>query len=147
MIRAARWTSQARQAVIVTLEDYSTRVITADDPLWNKLGPPLMMEEPISPDLVRAEAARRMRELLGARDEKHLDIIITNGLREAARLLQKEVAGERLTEEERARQKQLKQIDAAIEAIRAASNRLEAMEPIPDDYADDKYWPAAPRRS
>ncbi len=90
---------------------------------------------------VRAEAARRMRALVGARDDRHLDIIITNGLREAARLLQKEVSGQALTPEEQARKQQLQQIDAAIEAIRAASNRLEAMTPIPDDYQADKYWP------
>jgi len=90
---------------------------------------------------VRAEAARRMRALAGARDDRHLDIIISNGLREAARLLQKEVAGQALAPEEQARKQQLQQIDAAIEAIRAASNRLEAMNPIPDDFGDDRWWP------
>jgi hypothetical protein len=32
---------------------------------------------------------------------------------------------------------------AAINAIREASNRLEAMDPVPDDFADDKHWPGA----
>lgn len=29
----------------------------------------------------------------------------------------------------------------SIAAIRAASDQLEAMDPIPDDYTDDKHWP------
>lgn len=29
---------------------------------------------------------------------------------------------------------------AFIDRIRAASNRLERMEPIPTDYRDDKQW-------
>lgn len=29
----------------------------------------------------------------------------------------------------------------SIAAIRAASDQLEAMGPIPDDYMDDKHWP------
>jgi len=101
----------------------------------------------VLPDDVRAEAQRRMMALVGARDAEHLALVITNGLREATRLLQKEAAGQALTPEEDARKHQLQQVDAAIEAIRAASNRLEAMEPIPEDYADDKYWPKMPARS
>ena len=90
---------------------------------------------------VRAEAARRMRSLVEARDDRHLDIIITNNLREMARLLQKQVAGETLTPEEEARKQKLRRLDATIEAIRAASNRLEAKNPIPDAFSDDRWWP------
>jgi hypothetical protein len=31
-----------------------------------------------------------------------------------------------------------------IDAIRAASNRIERMDPIPLDFRDDKYWTEAP---
>ncbi len=92
-------------------------------------------------DDVRAEAARRMRVLMGARDDRHLAVLISNNTREATRLLQKEISDGALAPEEQARKRQLRQIDDAIEAIRAASNRLEAMEPIPDDFADDRWWP------
>ena len=95
----------------------------------------------VNADDIRAEASRRMIALLGARDVKHLEVIITNGLREAARLLQKEVGGVALTPEEAARKAALSQVDAAIEAIRTASNVLEAMSPIPADYAADSRWP------
>ena len=98
----------------------------------------------VIPDDVRAEAARRMSLLVGARDDRHLDIIISNGLREAARLLRKEVEDEGLTAVEQARKRQLQQIDVMLEAIRAASNRLEVMEPVPVDYADDRHWPPLP---
>ncbi len=91
-------------------------------------------------DDVRAEAQRRMMVLVGARDADHLEIIITNGLREASRLLRKEVDGVTLSADEQSRKVVLQQIDAALEAIRAASNTLEVMSPIPDDYADDVRW-------
>ncbi len=87
---------------------------------------------------VRAEAARRMMVLVGARDERHLDIIITNGAREAIRLLRKGQAN--WTPEEAQRAAALERMDRAIDAIRAASNRLEAMNPVPEDYADERWW-------
>ena len=92
-------------------------------------------------DGVRAEAERRMVALLGARDSRHKDILISNALREAVKLTRKE-AGVGLTTDERARADELEAIDAALDAIRAASNALEAMDRIPADYADKKYWPA-----
>lgn len=88
---------------------------------------------------VRREAARRMVALLGARDIAHMDILISNGSREAIRLLRK--GGANWTDAEAARAAELEVIDAAIEAIRAASNVIEVMDPIPDDYAADERWP------
>jgi hypothetical protein len=31
---------------------------------------------------------------------------------------------------------------AWIKSVRAASDAIEAMSPIPHDYASDQYWPA-----
>lgn len=92
------------------------------------------------PDDVRAEAQRRMIVLVNAKNSDDLNIKIQNGLREAARLLQKEVDGFTLTQAEIDRKNQLKQIDAAIENIRAKSNILEVMNPIPSNYTDDSWW-------
>lgn len=90
---------------------------------------------------VRAECERRMMALLGARDRRHLDLLLANGTREATRLLNKAARrGEPLTEDELARADQLEQRDAAIEMLRAASNALEANPPA--DYADDRHWSA-----
>lgn len=87
---------------------------------------------------VRKEASRRMQQLVGARDENHLGIIISNSSREAIRLLRK--GAENWTTDEAVRAAQLEGADAAIEAIRAFSNVLEGREQIPLDYRDDKYW-------
>ena len=87
-----------------------------------------------TPDDVRAEAGRRMIALIGARDATDLAIKIQNGLRESARLL------ETLTATETTRKQTLQQLDAAIEAIRAASNALEVMKPVPANYQDDSWW-------
>ncbi|MFN3867485.1 MAG: hypothetical protein ACK4MF_00300 [Hyphomicrobiaceae bacterium] len=108
--------------------------------LWDGIAatppPPLAPPMPTADD-VRAEASRRMQALVGARDADHLDIIMTNGMREAVRLLRK--GAEAWSDDERARAAQLEQIDAAIEAIRAASNALEPAPP--EDYTDDRHWP------
>lgn len=93
---------------------------------------------PPTADDVRAEASRRMQALVGARDAAHLEILIANGTREAVRLLR--IQATRLwTTEEAERAAQLEQLDAAIEAIRAASNAMEGNPPA--DYADDAHWP------
>ncbi len=92
--------------------------------------------EPTALD-VRAEASRRMQAFVGARDHAHLNIILTNGTREAVRLLRK--GPQSWTAEEVARAAELEQVDLAIEAIRAASNSIEAAPPL--DFRDDRYWP------
>jgi len=94
-------------------------------------------EPPTNAAAVRAEASRRMQLLLGARDAVHLDMLITNGTREAVRLLRKGSAN--WTPDEAARAAQLEQVDIAIEAIRAASNGMEAAPP--DDFMADVRWP------
>lgn len=109
---------QALVASGVTIETYVAPVPTADD--------------------VRAECRRRMMALLAARDAAHLDILISNGTREAVRLLNKQRLGGALTDDEAARAAQLAASDQAIEALRAASNAFET-DP-PDDFADDRNW-------
>ncbi|MBU2583146.1 MAG: hypothetical protein KJ622_15665 [Alphaproteobacteria bacterium] len=92
---------------------------------------------PPSADDVRAEASRRMQVLVGARDADHLEIIIANASREAIRLLR--IGEANWTPEEAARAAALEQVDAMLEAIRAASNAMEADPPA--DYTDDRHWP------
>ncbi len=97
---------------------------------------------PPSPTIadVQKEAARRMRELFSARDDRHLDILISNNLREALRLWQEEEGGGALSASKLARKQQLRWFDDRMEKIRAASNRLEEMEQIPSDYKADIWW-------
>jgi hypothetical protein len=109
------------------------------------------LSDPTAAD-VRTEASRRMQVAFGARDADHLAIIVANATREVARLNQIKVgvphpSGGWLVEPrdwdgpERLRLAQLHGADGALEAIRAASNMLEAASPIPADYADDQRWP------
>lgn len=91
-------------------------------------------------DDVRREASRRMQALVGARDAAHLELIVVNATREAVRLLRK--GTQSWTSEEAARAAQLEAVDAAIEAIRQASNAMEA-DP-PHDFANNRHWPAHP---
>ncbi|MEO1206028.1 MAG: hypothetical protein AAFV45_06825 [Pseudomonadota bacterium] len=88
-------------------------------------------------DDVRAEASRRMQALVGARDAAHLDLIIANANREAIRLIRKEAGG--WTADEARRAAELEAADAGIEAIRAASNIMEAAPP--SDVPGDARWP------
>jgi hypothetical protein len=109
------------------------------------------LPDPTAAD-VRAEASRRMQVAFGARDADHLAIILANATREVARLNQIKVgvphpSGGWLVQPrewdgpERLRLAQLHAADGALEAIRAASNALEAASPIPADYAADRRWP------
>lgn len=84
-----------------------------------------------------------MQALVGARDAHHLEIIIANASREAIRLLR--IGPANWSPEEAQRAAALEAADAAIEAIRAASNTLEGMPVIPADFADDRHWPALPQ--
>jgi len=120
----------ARLAGLVPLEEQDEFSLDADDlAAWRA-------EERLN--AVRGEAQRRMMALLGARNAAHLEIKISNGSREAIRLLRKGEAN--WTQEAATSAAQLDQADQAVEAIRAASNALEAMDPVPKDYTDDKYW-------
>lgn len=92
---------------------------------------------------VRAEASRRMQLLVGARNADHLQIVIANASREAIRLLRIKTARP-WTDDEAARAAALEAADAAIEAIRAASNTIEAMDQVPVDFATLAVWPPLP---
>lgn len=88
---------------------------------------------------IRKEAKRRMMVKLGARDAQHLDVIISNNLRQSVRLLLKDKIN--WTGTDMVEMVELKAQDEAIEDIRAASNILEKSRKIPADFKDAKYWP------
>jgi len=88
-------------------------------------------------DDVRREASRRMQALVGARDVEHLSVILSNAQREAIRLLR--IGADNWTAEQAVRAAELEAADAEIEAIRAASNAMEASPPT--DYVNDQHWP------
>lgn len=89
---------------------------------------------------VRNEAQRRIIELMGARDFEHCLIKQLNANARAVALTDKRVLGEPLTSEEQAEAQALRSMKTAIDAIRAKSNILEGMEPVPSDYTSDHHW-------
>jgi hypothetical protein len=97
-----------------------------------------MIADPVTAADVRAEASRRMQSMFGARDGAHLEQKIANASREAIRLLRIK-ADRAWTAEEAGAAAALEGADALVEAIRAASNAMEASPPA--DYADDAHWP------
>ncbi len=87
---------------------------------------------------VRAEAQRRLILLTGARDADHLGIVIANSTRETMRLMRKGAGN--WSAQDAVRAASLDRLDRAIEAVRAASNTMEASPPA--DYTSDARWPA-----
>ena len=90
---------------------------------------------------VKAEAQRRIIALTGKTNLQDCMIKQFNALMRAGQLMDKRVGGATLTAEEEAEAAALRGLADKIEAIRAASDVIEAMSPIPADYADNTYWP------
>lgn len=82
--------------------------------------------------IVKAEARRRILD-------RYPDWKQTNMLARSVELVKK---GASLTPEETVESQQLEAVWAWIKAVRAASDQLEAMTPIPLDFEDNGRWPA-----
>ena len=91
---------------------------------------------------VKDEAQRRIIALTGKTNLQDCMIKQFNALMRAGGITDKRVSGEVLTAEEEAEADALRGLAVRVKAIRAASNVIEAMDPIPSDYTDGKYWPA-----
>lgn len=89
---------------------------------------------------VKAEAQRRIIMLTGVSDLPSCLIKQLNANMRAAELNDKRVSGAELTEDEEVEAAALRALAASIKHIRARSDEIEAMEPIPPDYMDDAYW-------
>ena len=92
---------------------------------------------------VKAEAQRRIIALTGKSNLQDCMIKQFNALMRAGQLTDKRVSGGALTAEEEAEATALRGFADRIKAIRAASDVLEAMSPIPADYNADRWWPNA----
>ncbi len=85
------------------------------------------------PAAIKAEAYRRIVAIIPEWKQRNLTA-------EGVELLSKLADGQTLTaQEQTARTKNLA-MWAQVKAIRTKSNELEAMDPVPDDFTDDKYW-------
>lgn len=94
--------------------------------------------EVVSAADVRAEASRRMQEIVGARDAEHLMIMQMKAHEEAIELLDKLYANKAMTTAEMIRIAELRTLRSVFQEIRDASNALETDPPL--DYREDKYW-------
>lgn len=93
----------------------------------------------ITADQVKAEAQRRIMALMGAASLEACIIKQLNANMRANEL--NAIRHEReWTAEESAEATSLTSMAAAIKAIRAISNEIEAITPIPYDYASDLRW-------
>lgn len=91
---------------------------------------------------VKAEAQRRIIALTGKTTLQDCMIKQFNALMRAGELTDKRVSGETLTAAEEVEAETLRGLATKVKAIRTASNVIEAMSPIPADYADNRHWPA-----
>ena len=92
---------------------------------------------------VKAEAQRRIVALTGVADLMACIIKQSNANMRANELNDKRLNGDTLTAEEETEATALRNLATAIKTIRAKSNDLELMDPIPLDYTNDSYWQAA----
>ena len=89
---------------------------------------------------IKEEAQRRIMALVGAADIDACVIKQLNALKREGTLTLKRPAGGSWTAEEAAEAAALQLLADRIDAIRAKSNEIEAMDPIPADYLSDARW-------
>lgn len=94
----------------------------------------------VTAEMVNAEAKHRIHALIGAASDQESNEKQANLQIEYMEYLDIGLSGETLTAEQETRRATIKGGNDYIKAIRAFSNILTAMEPIPTDYADDKWW-------
>jgi hypothetical protein len=89
---------------------------------------------------VKSEAQRRIIAITGQTDLIACMIKQSNANMRANELTDKRVSGGTLTAEEELEATALRNLATALKAIRAASNVIELMDPIPLDYCSNTYW-------
>lgn len=87
---------------------------------------------------VRAEAQRRISQLIGATDFNGCIVKQLNANMRATELTNKLAMGEELTAVEQGEAAALHAMAEAIKALRACSNAMESNPPA--DYASDSHW-------
>jgi hypothetical protein len=98
--------------------------------------------ETVTPSyVVGVKAQRRIIALTGRMALMDCMIKQSNANMRANELNDKRVSGGTLTAGEETEATALRNLATAIKAIRAASDGVELLDPIPLDYADNQYWP------
>ena len=89
---------------------------------------------------VKQECQRRIIALTGAIDIIGCMLKQSNANMRANELNDKRIGGGVLTEAEAGEAAALRNLAVAIKALRAKSNEIETLDPIPIDYASDARW-------
>lgn len=95
---------------------------------------------PITRERIKAEAQRRIISLTGAADIQSCLIKQLNANMRANELNDKRVSGGVLTQEEETEASSLRYLAFAIKHIRSRSNEIEALDPLPSNFASDEWW-------
>ena len=95
----------------------------------------------ITADQVKGEAQRRIILLVNQTNLQDCIIKELNALMRAGELTDKRATGGVLTPAEETEADTLRTLAARVRAIRAASDAIEALNPIPTDYNDNRRWP------
>lgn len=94
----------------------------------------------ITIEQVQEETARRLYAMVNATDSDHFDRIQADGVLSALVLQEKLNNNETLTAEEEADRARFHAFKANKDALINAGKALQALNPIPTDYTDDKHW-------
>lgn len=129
-----RWDGSQQQVLIKTLGDPE---IT--HPHLKAVRPTPVEDQPLTSN-IKQEAGRRIADIVGTDGVYDAMAKQLNALMQAVSITDKRSRGVALTPEEDAVAQSLRDMAAAIDVIRAKSNEIEAMDPRPDDFKDDKYW-------
>lgn len=133
------WSSASSAFVENYPEDRVTRIASEAD-LSEVLRPYGLRGPFTSPVDVKAEAQRRIITLTGTTSLIDCMIKQSNANMRANELNDKRIRGEILSDTETAEAQALRALAATIKAIRAKSNEIEAMSPIPSDLSNDGLW-------
>lgn len=136
-----RWCNDDRVAIQAINEAGQVFIFEPGQPEWENLDkslvddPAPVPKKPLPPatvEDVKEEAYKRIVAILPEWKQRNL----TARAAELAAIL----AERSWTNEERAEWGDGQAIWDQIKAIRAASNEIEAMDPIPVDFREDRYW-------
>jgi hypothetical protein len=144
-INTARWADREQTTVVVDIEG-SPVVVRAvvGLSLYDQIvgeGVAIAAYQPTAVD-VRAEAQRRVVQLMRAQDFNSCIVKQLNATMRATELTNKLATGGKLTPAEAAEAAQLQALVDAIKVIRACSNVMEPNPPL--DFASDGKWAKAP---
>lgn len=133
------WSSQTSGWVTEWPSDRTTRI--GSDAELNEVMESVGRRGPlVAARHVKSECQRRILALTGTPDIISCIIKQSNANMRANELNDKRLNGDTLTEAEAGEADALRNLGAAIKALRARSNDIENLDPIPLDYIDEARW-------